>query len=355
MLGTGVVNINIAYPRYKQIKMLCEKLIGLFELLHNSSIISKNAQFAREHTQLVHFCEQARADCEKLFSIDLSEYEWNLSLVESDTQTKFADVYDQVKKSELVRTFIVMCDRLVPYRKNYEDLNNLNHKFVNKIAGAEWMPFPFVNLNLKHIFSLIQITNSTILLFMSVLSKAYELSKKLYTELRSPDIDIDQFVDILMANIDKIQCIPELHRCREAFNKIKESVKLLKTNFTDYYHDFIETNDSTIIMQHFILDVSKSTEANAVVTAQFRKIISYYRNMAQSQIKNPKAKALFDKVNESIKSWERDTENLVNISKTESEESDCDSAPISTATKTLDELTKEDLKDNPEDNPKDKK
>jgi hypothetical protein len=91
------------------------------------------------------------------------------------------------------------------------------------------------------------------------------------------------------------------------------------------------------------------------VTAQFRKIISYYRNMAQSQIKNPKAKALFDKVNESIKSWERDTENLVNISKTESEESDCDSAPISTATKTLDELTKEDLKDNPEDNPKDKK
>ena len=65
-----------------------------------------------------------------------------------------------------------------------------------------------------------------------------------------------------MRNIDEIQKQPELHRCKDAFKKIKESVMMLKTNFNEYYRDFVDTSDNTIIMQHFIVDVSKSTEAS---------------------------------------------------------------------------------------------
>ena len=34
MLGTGVANIEITYPRYKQIQLICVRLIELFLLLN---------------------------------------------------------------------------------------------------------------------------------------------------------------------------------------------------------------------------------------------------------------------------------------------------------------------------------
>jgi hypothetical protein len=90
---------------------------------------------------------------------------------------------------------------------------------------------------------------------------------------------------------------------------------LLKENFGDYYRDFISTKDSTIMMQNFIIDVSKKTDSDPQVTRQFRQIISYYRELAQQQIQNPKVKMLFDKVNESFQQLERGATNLVNIKK----------------------------------------
>jgi hypothetical protein len=69
------------------------------------------------------------------------------------------------------------------------------------------------------------------------------------------------------------------------------------------------------MMQQFIIDVSKKTDSDPQVTRQFRQIISYYRELAQQQIQNPKVKMLFDKVNESFQQLERGATNLVNIRK----------------------------------------
>ena len=75
-------------------------------------------------------------------------------------------------------------------------------------------------------------------------------------------------------------------------------------------------------MENFILDVSKSTDADAETTRQFRVIIQYYRKLAQTQMSsNPKIKALFDKVNESFKQLDKGAENL-NSKKEETVEED---------------------------------
>lgn len=348
MLGTGSVNMTLAYPRYKRIKDLCTQQIKLFKLLATSPFMERNKQFNHQREQILKFCEDAEKKCEGLFYLDFADYEWNLTLVDDELRKKFTEAYDKMKKDELVKTFIIMYDRLIPYRKNFEDSQKFNPKFINNMAGAEWCPFPFTNLNIKHIFSLTSAGSNTITFFMCVLNKAYEFSGKVYNEVQSPDVDVEQFVDIIMKSIDNIQKQPELHRCHEAFQKIKDSVKMLKNNFNGYYRDFIGTNDSTIMMQHFILDVSKSTDASPVVTAQFRKIITYYRKVAQQQTMNPKVKMLFDKVNESFSALERGTENLVNI-KGDSDE-DCDgpdSDPlISTSTAiSINDLEKEEIND----------
>ena len=41
MLGTGAVNMTIAYPRYVRIKGIVDKLLKLFEMLSSSSFMTK--------------------------------------------------------------------------------------------------------------------------------------------------------------------------------------------------------------------------------------------------------------------------------------------------------------------------
>ena len=147
---------------------------------------------------------------------------------------------------------------------------------------------------------------------MIILLKVYSFTIEIYNVVRTPDIDVDQFIEIITSSITEIQKRPELNRCSKAFNKIKESVLLLKTNFNDYYRDFVETQDNTIIMQNFILDVSKNTKADLELTRQFRKIISYYREQAQKSggQNNEKINMIFDKISETFKDYDIGLQNI---------------------------------------------
>lgn len=322
MLGAGSINMTIAWPRYRRIKSLVENLVKLFEMLNKSPFMEKNADFAVQRSEISKFCANAKTQIDIMFDMDFSDYEWNLNLVEDDLKNKFSEAYDRMKKSDLINTFVIMCSNLAVYKKYISDVSKLNHKFITSMAGAEWDPFPFTSLNLKYIFSLNNIGENTIRFFMIVLNKAFELGYQLYKEISSPDIDVDQFVEIIMNSMKEIKKRPELSRCRKAFQKIEDSVNLLKDKFGNYYRDFISTKDSTIIMQHFIIDVSKSADADTETTRQFRQIINYYRKIAQEQITNPRVKMLFDRVNESFKELERGAENLVNIQDDDGDDSD---------------------------------
>ncbi len=313
MIGTGLVNISIAYPRYKRIKHLCEQLVKLFQLLLESPFMRSYTEFAPQARQLQDFCTSTRNKIDELFSLDFTEFEWNLSSVDEPRQKAFSDLYGKMKQSELVKTFVILCDHLVPYKKHFENINSLNHKFIMNMAGVVWSPFPFTDLNLKYIFSLPSVGDNTIRFFMTILHKAYELSRQLYDEIQSPDIDIEQLTDVIMMNIDEVQKRPELSRCGDAFRKIKESVCLLKDRLGGYYRDFVATGDSTIMMQHFVIDVSKETKAGPKIIRQFGVIADYYRDIAKNQVTNPKLKILIDKINDSFKELERGTTNLVNI------------------------------------------
>jgi len=313
MLGAGSVNMTIAYPRYLRIKGLCVDLVNLFDILAKSPFLKAYKEFSKQKQEVEEFCEWARKRIDELFKIDFSDYEWNLTLVEDELKKKFTSEYEEMKKADLINKFVIMCDKLVPYKKNFVDFNNLNHKFITCMAGAEFEPFPFTTLNLRYIFGLSGVGENTIRFFMALLNKAFTLSHRLWEETVSPDIDVDQFVNVIMANISEIEKRPELSRCKKAFQKIRESVGMLKEKFSGYYRDFINTKDSTIMMQHFILDISENTKTDPQVVGQFNTIIAYYRKLASNQITNPKIKMLFDKVNDSFKNLERGTENLVKI------------------------------------------
>lgn len=336
MLGAGAANLTISYPKYLRIRNLCKSLVKIFLALADSPYMKSNPEFAKDRQELHDFCTSATATIEVLFSMDLSEYEWNLETVDDSIKKRFSEIYEAAKKSTLVNTFIVTCDRLVPYKQNFNDLEKLNPKFVTCMAGTEWCPFSFSRLNYKMLFSQTDIKENSIRFFMTVLYKVFDFSHKLWQETVSPDIDVDQFVNVIMDNMEEIKKrAPELSRCGKAFKKIAESVQLLKSNFNTYYRDFVETKDSTVMMQNFILDVSKQTGSDPEVMREFREIIKYYKKLAKQQPNNPKMKALFDKVSESFSQLEKGTANLVNIKSEDTPPED--STPIEVGPKTISE------------------
>jgi hypothetical protein len=316
MIGADAVDIDIALPRFTRIRFICAQLVKLFRVLHDSPFMSAFPEFSLQAAQIDKFCNDAAVELTELFNIDFlgdTTAERFIESLDDADRKAFTAQYNAVKRSNIVKTFIILCDRLVPYKKNFINLDALNHKFITNMAGTEWAPFPFTTLNIKHVFALDGIGKNTIGFFMTILHKSYELSRQLYEEIQSPDINVDHLVDVIMTNIDLIQKRPELNRCGEAFKKIKESVSLLKNRLNGYYRDFIATSDSTIMMQHFIIDVSKETKADATVIRQFGIIVKYYRKIAQDQITDPRVKMLFDKINESFKDLDKETKNLVNI------------------------------------------
>ena len=320
MIGLNRPSLTIAYPKYIRTVNLCMGLIKLFRLVVDCPFLRNNPAFAGPKLEIKTFCDQGEAELSK-YSIDLTKYEWNLSLVEEPLAEQFSAVYKQLKSSHIVHSFIIMCDNLVPYKKNFTNIEKFNSKFVASMAGVEWQPFQFTSLNLKYIFAEYKDTKNCITFFMMVLFKAFELSHSLYTEVSTPDIDVDQFVELLMSNVDRLRRIPELSRCGQAFKKIKSSVALLRDRFNGYYRDFVTTKDSSIMMQNFIIDVSKSTTADAVTARQFGVILAYYKKVANQHINDPTLKKLFDTVQGSLSELERDTKNLVKINKEPRDES----------------------------------
>ena len=176
------------------------------------------------------------------------------------------------------------------------------HAVFSESRCATITPFSFTTIDLKLLFELAESERQFV---MSGLHKLYTAGIELYKIISSPDIDIKKFADIMVESLDKLRTIPELSRCNIAFDKLKSSLSMLETNFTDYYKDFIVRKDSSIIMENFILDVSKTTKASPTLMIQFRKIITYYKKKTAGNIKDPKLKMAFDKLNENFEKIEK--------------------------------------------------
>jgi hypothetical protein len=136
-----------------------------------------------------------------------------------------------------------------------------------------------------------------------VLHKLYKISHDVYDVMSSPDIDVNEFIQVIMASLDDVK--KHIPRCGEAFDLIASSVNLLQNNFDDYYKDYVASNNPTIIMENFVLDVSQKAKSSPRIAAQFRRIITHYRKLAAQQASNPKLQSLFQQVDKNFQELEK--------------------------------------------------
>lgn len=203
--------------------------------------------------------------------------------------------YKELKSHQLIKQLVLVCRELVVYAQ-YLNPDNLQDKWILDHPGLMFEPFAFTTLDLKHIWNNEKATPTVRKYIMQVLSLMFNKCHQVYKIITSPDVDVKKFSMVIIQSINKVRTAPELSRCKEAFDKIEESVNLLENNFDDYYKDMIQSENPNTIIENFIVDVSQGQNMNLSLMRQFRQIINFYKKQSakNGKIKDPKIKSLFD-------------------------------------------------------------
>ena len=317
LLGTkeDSINLPITHPKYVKIESNAMRFLKLLNLLSKSKFMNN---FESINNDLLEYIKLLEKNHTEVFTApDLENYiikdEKTLEppsykSVPDNVKKEFGIVYNKSKKSNIVNIVIVICKNLIVYKKYIENKDELSDLFITKSAGNKITPFPELDsLNIKRIYNDDSLNSNDRKFILVSLSKLYEISYEMYTILSNPDVDVDQFITIIISSIDIVK--KQIPRCNEAFDKIVKSVGILKSNFNGYYKDFMSCNNPSIIMENFILDVSKDTTANKKITSQFRRIISHYRNLAGKRPMDDRVNTLFKHVDKHFDVLDKLTDN----------------------------------------------
>jgi len=316
MITNDGVDLEYAWPRYQRLHVIAKKLLKLASLLSVSESLVENFP---EAVKLIEGWVKLRdADVSIAFGVDyikpveripgLPQYDH----IDAATMKRFKANYDTARNCSIFRAAMKWLEELEQYSVYIlADPTQLKpgqpkpHSFVNTLVDS-WYPLDPLHIDFR--FLIQNSDESGRNLLMQLLRVGLTTCRELNKELKTPDINVPRFIQVISDAIDKLKKVPELSRCQQAFAKIKKSIHLLENNFGDYYTDFLETQDSTIIMQNFVADVAMNTSADAATTGQFRRIMMYYKKLAGEQgKKDPKINALFNKIEEKFKSVPAET------------------------------------------------
>ena len=317
--GSGSSSLPITHQKYLRVRTHVERFLRLLSALQESALMTERFPDMRAH--LAAYVTALRGQYAVNFAAgDFAEYlpalagvaaaagptAGDYARVPAAAVTEFEAVYKTMKSCSLVNGILVTCRNLIVHKRSIGDAAALKDKFLARDAGMSFAPLPdLTQLNFKRIYNDSALGPSERKFILVILNKMFSISHEVYEAISAPDVDVDEFVGIIMSSVDEVK--KHIPRCDQAFAKIIESVDMLKGNFSSYFKDYAASGNSSIMMENFVLDVSKNTNATPQVTAQFRRIISHYRKLAAQQSSNPKLQTLFAQVDANFQELERTT------------------------------------------------
>lgn len=307
MLGEGEPDLKIACPKYDRIAKNVKTALTSLSIMAKIEAIEEG-----EATKIRRFIDTALADEGHLLSCQVDEVMWKVpGLMKEEDKNKFLAAYKELKGSKTVRTFIIICDELAPYRVKLKN-EEVGNSWMADVNTMTYCPLPFANtFDIKDFYFSASADEKNRM--TALLRKLFNSSYDIYKDLSDPDIDTDELVRVLSSTIDSLKSIPELSRCDKAFKVITESLGTLKNRVGGYYKDFISTKDPTIMLQHFITDVAvENAVGDPEMTQQLRRILAYYKKNASAQkVNDPRISAVFKQMDRQI--GKLDDLNLKNI------------------------------------------
>ena len=159
-------------------------------------------------------------------------------------------------------------------------------------------------------------------IILTILHKIYTIGHEMYNIVSSPDIDIADFVKVIMGSISEVK--KRIPRCDEAFQKIEESVGLLDSNFSEYHKDYAASGNPTVIMERFVSEVAQTSGSTTKVASQFKQIIKQYRLMAAKHASNPKIQRIFATVDATFAKLEATSDDASDSESSDDDDDDDD-------------------------------
>ena len=303
-VGKGYDSLHIVYPKYIKIKTDVKRIITIISTLHNSDFM---LYFPEMKLNLEKYLSILNKQFSENFDApDLKQFVITLPPVDLSSSTEdytkapielvelFHSKFAAVKKCNIINLIILLCKNLTQYKVSLKNLDKLSDKFL--LNNSSLAPLPELSsFNFKHIYIDDRLNKINKSIILTCLSKLYTISNGIYEAITTPDVDVSEFTNAIMESINEVK--KHIPRCNDAFNKILDSVDLLKSNFGEYYKDYTSSGNPTIIMENFVLDVSKNTKSSPGITRQFREIIKYYKKMAgENGAIDPKVQTLFNHV-----------------------------------------------------------
>lgn len=223
------------------------------------------------------------------------------------------EMYKNIKNNVSIKKIIITGSTLSSYKK-YLVTDHLDDSFIKKEPGINFQPIAFSSIDLKLMWVSDSLSAKAKQFMLSILCHAMNIGIELYEIVTSPDVNIQHFSSALISKFTHLRKV--IPRCDKAFDILENSVKLLEDKFSTYYRDSIESENPSVIMENFLIDVSTTQSADPVVTGQFRTIINYLKQQASNNT-DPKVKRLFGIINSQFNSLSNETNIQVKEDETE--------------------------------------
>lgn len=296
MVGEGTLDYQAVWPKYKTVRFRVRAAVLLLDWLADQEWL--RGAFPEERERIRAYVDQLFAEFETHFMSgpDLDRYcdPLALAILGDDEESRlsampqlsrvapeelqaFELVYKGAMDSDLVNTLVVTCNALTQYKSFIEDREKLNKRFLQR-AGMSFRPIPRLPAaNFRAFYESDRVSDRGRETIMVFLHELYHATHEVYEATSAPDMNVDEFVDIVLAAIDKIK--HHIPRCDEAFHLLSNSVDLLKNNFKGYCRDMKHSGNPSVMMEHFVADVAVDSKSRGVrprVLFQFRKIMEHF-------------------------------------------------------------------------------
>jgi hypothetical protein len=307
------MNFPLAYKKYAKVRSNIFRYIKLINTVRQAGALSS---FPRVTQVMEAFLNALNSQVEVAFSVS-HEYEIvamtqaidDHTNIPEDERERFKEIYPKMSDNIPIKSIMVTCEFLTHHRVALEKIEKalteksdepLDDSFVVQFPGLKFSPIGGMStFNFKQVYISDKITTQDRKFLMLMLCKLYSISHETYNALLTPDIDVDEFVTIVRNSIGEVR--KQLPRCGQALDHIINSVHMLKSNFGTYYRDFVISKNPSVLLENFVVDVSKTTgKVQPNLTRQFREIISFYRKMSANQKTDPRLRGLLQRVNENI-------------------------------------------------------
>lgn len=306
MLGgcKGQHNYTIIWPKYKAMRNGADQFVSAIESFASSEFL-KN--FPDHVSGIATYAHKLRSLYASTFnSPDLDEFIVPGGPTDSEPQAfngvpkemlaAFSECYKALTTSNAAfnATVFNTGTRLIEKKHFIGNKDKLSTRFLGYTGGLVWAPIDGLSeANFKYFFSRAPLGREGHTYILEFLHSLYTATQCYYKAFSRPDIDVNDMTTVVSASLDEIR--RQIPRCDEAFNELSKSLELFKNNFDQYYKDYIASDDISVMMQNFIIDVAQKSECKTNLgrlSSQFKTIIKFYQQKTQHCKAHPQMKAL---------------------------------------------------------------